>query len=237
MNQPLPGRLLVVEDEQHLAFSLEFNFAAEGYDVAVATCLAEARANLGEASYDLIVLDMMLPDGLGIDLCRELRLAGDHTPVLFLTAKGAPDDVVAGLDAGADDYVTKPFVLQELLTRVAAMLRRQRWNDAAPAPGAIRAIEFGDGNRVDFETREARARGEAVSLTDLELRLLRFFVERQSLVVSRQELLEEVWGLAGDTNTRTVDNFLVRLRRLFEADPSRPAHFVTVRGVGYRFVP
>jgi two-component system, OmpR family, alkaline phosphatase synthesis response regulator PhoP len=237
VNQTLAGRLLVVEDEEHLAFSLQFNFEAEGYAVTVATCLRDARGHLADASYDLIVLDMMLPDGLGIDLCRELRVGGDHTPVLFLTAKGAPDDVVAGLDAGADDYVTKPFVLVELLTRVAAMLRRQRWNDSAPAAGGVDVFEFGSGNRVDFSTHEATAHGQPVSLTDLELRLLRFFSERQSLVVSRQELLEDVWGLAGDTNTRTVDNFLVRLRRLFEVDPSRPAHFVTVRGVGYRFVP
>lgn len=237
MNDLLPGRLLVVEDEENLAFSLEFNFEAEGYEVTLATCLAEARRFLEHASYDLVVLDMMLPDGQGIDLCRELRLGGDHTPVLFLTAKGAPDDVVAGLDAGADDYVTKPFVLAELLVRVAAMLRRQRWNEAAPVAANLREVEFGEGNSVNFGTREAFAQGEPVSLTDLEMRLLQFFCERQNLVVSRQELLEDVWGLAGDTNTRTVDNFLVRLRRLFEPDPSRPQHFVTVRGVGYRFVP
>jgi DNA-binding response OmpR family regulator len=178
----------------------------------------------------------MLPDGQGVDLCEELRASGDHTPILFLTAKGAPEDIVAGLVAGADDYVSKPFVLSELFIRVGAILRRQRWNELA-VTSAVEVFSFGEGNEVDFATRVTLAKGSEVSLTDLELRLLHFFVERQNQVVSRQDLLEEVWGMSRNTNTRTVDNFLVRLRRIFEIDPSRPQHFVTVRGVGYRFVP
>jgi DNA-binding response OmpR family regulator len=232
----LKGRLLVVEDEPHLGFSLRFNFEAEGYDVTLAKSLGAARSAMKSAGFDLLVLDMMLPDGQGVDLCEELRASGDHTPILFLTAKGAPEDIVAGLVAGADDYVSKPFVLSELFIRVGAILRRQRWNELA-VTSAVEVFSFGEGNEVDFATRVTLAKGSEVSLTDLELRLLHFFVERQNQVVSRQDLLEEVWGMSRNTNTRTVDNFLVRLRRIFEIDPSRPQHFVTVRGVGYRFVP
>ncbi len=236
MTELLKGRLLVVEDEPHLGFSLQFNFEAEGYDVTLAKSLGAARSAMENAGFDLVVLDMMLPDGQGVDLCEELRASGDHTPILFLTAKGAPEDIVAGLAAGADDYVSKPFVLSELFIRVGAILRRQRWNEIA-VTNAVEAFSFGEGNEVDFASRVTLAKGSEVSLTDLELRLLQFFVERQNQVVSRQDLLEEVWRMSRNTNTRTVDNFLVRLRRIFERDPSRPQHFVTVRGVGYRFVP
>lgn len=237
MSDMLKGRLLVVEDEPHLGFSLRFNFEAEGYAVTLAETLVAARAELEEAAFDLIILDMMLPDGHGIDLCRNLRAASDHTPILFLTAMGDPEDIVGGLKAGGDDYLTKPFVLAELLTRVAAILRRQRWNDEALEAEVPDVFSFGESHHIDFSTRQTVAMGRAVSLTDLELRLLRLFIARQDQVVSRQDMLEQVWGMSRSTNTRTVDNFMVRLRRLFEDDPSRPKHFLTVRGVGYRFVP
>lgn len=224
--------ILLVEDEEHLAINLEFNLQEEGYQVDVAETLAEARA-LVQRGPGLIILDVMLPDGLGTDFCRELRQSGDRTPVLMLTAKGSSDDIVTGLESGADDYMTKPFALRELLGRVRAMLRRQRWSHKPETP---QVFHF-NGHSVNFDTGEVLVRSQPATLTALELRLLQFFVENQDKILSREALLEEVWGLSRSTHTRTVDNFLVRLRRLFEEDPSAPRHFVTVRGLGYRFVP
>lgn len=230
------ARVLLVEDEENLAFALQFNLEAEGYVVDVAASLGEAREHLEVGGYQLVVLDVMLPDGMGFDLCVELRAKGDLTAVLMLTAKGSPDDVVYGLNAGADGYMTKPFNLSELLSRIGAMLRRQRWQqEVVELPSSQPAVVSFGRNRVDFERREAVGQGQAVELTELELRLLQFLVEHSGRPVSREALLEHVWGLAPSTNTRTVDNFIVRLRRLFEADPSAPQHIVTVRGVGYRF--
>jgi DNA-binding response OmpR family regulator len=232
-------KLLLLEDEEHLAYALEFNLTQEGYAVDVASSLERAR-ELVRGRYDLLILDVMLPDGTGFELCEELRKAGDLTPILFLTAKGATDDIVAGLDAGGDDYMVKPFSLQELLGRVAAMLRRRGWDAEASPPSegdaAREPLRFGECT-VDFSTREASKGAEPVELTDLEVRLVRFFADHAGRVVSRQELLEKVWGVSRASNTRTVDIFLVRLRRAFERDPARPRHFLTVRGVGYRFVP
>ena len=233
MNTP---RILLVEDEEHLAFTLRFNLEEEGYSVDLAGTLEAARECIGRP-YDLILLDIMLPDGSGFDFCEELRTKGNFAPVLMLTAKGTPEDIVTGLGVGADDYLTKPFSLSELLGRISAVLRRRQWErDSNPAPEASSQLVFGE-NRVNFETFEVSARGEPVELTELELRLLRFFVDRPNVVVSRQELLEGVWQVNPHTNTRTVDNFLVRLRKVFELDPSEPKHFLTIRGVGYRFVP
>ena len=188
---------------------------------------------------DILILDVMMPHKNGYDVCQEVKsdpgLQDIH--VLMLTAKGTPEDIVTGLGVGADDYLTKPFSLSELLGRISAVLRRRQWErDSNPAPEASSQLVFGE-NRVNFETFEVSARGEPVELTELELRLLRFFVDRPNVVVSRQELLEGVWQVNPHTNTRTVDNFLVRLRKVFELDPSEPKHFLTIRGVGYRFVP
>ncbi len=231
-------RLLLVEDEEHLAFTLEFNLQEEGYAVDVASSLGQARA-LMRTPYDLIVLDVMLPDGNGVAFCASLRAQGDHTPILMLTAKGTSDDIVTGLDAGADDYMTKPFALQELLGRIAAMLRRRHWDldsELAPSTSKENLFVFGD-FVVDFDAHEVRQDDRVLDVTELELRLLRFFIDNQNKAIARQTLLSEVWHVSGANNTRTVDNFLVRLRRLFEQDPARPAHFLTVRGIGYRFVP
>lgn len=230
------NRILLVEDEEHLAFTLRFNLQEEGYSVDLAGTLQAARECLGQP-YDLILLDIMLPDGSGFDLCEELRAAGNFAPVVMLTAKGTPEDIVTGLSVGADDYLTKPFSLSELLGRISAVLRRRRWeNESRATVAPLSEFVFGD-NRINFVTFEVMADGKPVDMTELELRLLRFFVDRPNVVVSREELLEGVWQVSPKTNTRTVDNFLVRLRKVFELDPGDPAHFLTVRGVGYRFVP
>ena len=231
-------RILLVEDEDHLAFTVSFNLGEEGYRVDVANSLESARALLDD-EHDLIVLDLMLPDGSGSDLARELREQGNLVPILMLTAKGTPNDIVAGLEAGADDYLTKPFELSELIGRISAMLRRRAWEtQRLTQPEALDIREYAfDGNEINFVTQKVLAQGQPVKLTALELRLLQFFIEREKQVVSREELLEAVWDMPPLTNTRTVDNFLVRLRRVFEKDPAEPLHFQTVRGVGYRFVP
>jgi DNA-binding response OmpR family regulator len=229
-------KLLVVEDEEHLAFALEFNLKQEGHLVDVATSVARARQLLS-SEHALVILDVMLPDGTGFELCRELRQAGNHVPIVFLTAKGSLDDIVAGLEAGGDDYITKPFALKELMGRVTAMLRRREWQargeSMAPGSSEYRFAE----HVVDFEKRMAFAFGKQIGLTDLEFRIVKYFEANAGRVVSREELLSNVWEVSPETNTRTVDVFLARLRRVFERDPSRPRHFITVRGAGYRFVP
>ena len=225
-------RVLLVEDEEHLAFALRFNLEAEGYAVAHATTPAHARERLKGGGFAVVVLDVMLPDGSGVDFCRAMRGRGDRTPVLMLTAKNTPADVVVGLGSGADDYLGKPFDLAELLARLAGMLRRQAWESAA----AEEAFAFGP-HEVDFANHRVRAGGESVEPTELELRLLRYFVERADQVVGREDILQDVWGVSPKLQTRTVDNFVVRLRRWFERDPSKPRYFTTVRGVGYRFSP
>ncbi len=231
-------RLLVVEDEEHLAKGLKLNLELEGYEVDVATTAKEAgECLLGADAYDAIVLDVMLPDFDGFELCERLRRAGNFTPVIMLTARSSAEDRVRGLEAGADDYMVKPFSLDELLARVRSVLRRRAWEkEAAPTPASTRRLEFA-GAVVDFDRHEVFVRGEPCKLTQLELDLLRYFADNPHRVLSRSELLEKVWKLRGHGYTRTVDNFIVRLRRHFEEEPSSPRHFVSVRGAGYKFVP
>lgn len=227
-------RILLVEDEEHLAFALGYNLEEEGYEVEVVSTLAAARHAMAAGPVELVVLDVMLPDGDGMEFCRSMRAAGDRTPVLMLTAKNTAPDVIDGLDAGADDYVGKPFDVGELLGRVSALLRRRSWDRTEQHPVAD-TYEFGP-HVIDFARHTILADGREVNPTELELKLLRFFVANENRVVSREELLENVWEVSRRVETRTVDNFIVRLRRIFEADPARPRYFVTVRGVGYRFV-
>ncbi|MCB9639812.1 MAG: response regulator transcription factor [Myxococcales bacterium] len=227
-------KLLLVEDEEHLAFTLGFNLQAEGYDTVTVGSLREARQALENQSFHLIILDVMLPDGEGYTLCQELRGQQKRLPILLLTAKGTPEDIVKGLEAGADDYVTKPFILKELLARLKALLRRHTWQ--TPTPVDSDTLYRFAGHEINFETYEAKANGESIELTPLEVRLLRYFAEHEDQVISREVLLEEVWGVSGQNHTRTVDNFMMRLRRAFEQDPTQPKHFLTVRGVGYRFL-
>lgn len=234
----VPSRLLVVEDEQHLAAGLKLNFELEGYVVDMASSARRAAELLLGPGYDAIILDVMLPDATGFELCRRLREGGNFTPVLMLTAMDSTEDRVTGLEVGADDYLIKPFELSELLARVRSLLRRRVWERRQPVreASASGTIRFG-GAVIDGERQEAAMNGQEVKLTRLEFDLVRYFAEHPGRVISRQELQEKVWKLGNYPNTRMVDNFIMRLRRHFEPDPALPVHFVSVRGSGYKFVP
>lgn len=231
-------RLLLVEDEEHLAAGLKLNFELEGYEVDVARSGREAAGlMLPPLHYDLIILDVMLPDVSGFTLCQKLRDVGNRTPVLMLTARGAVHDRVEGLNVGADDYVTKPFELSELLARVRSLLRRRSWEQSQdPEPSSITALRLGNAT-IDFDTHHVEVGGEERQLTKLELDLLRYFAENPGRVLDRDELQEKVWKLQNYPSGRMVDNFVMRLRRHFEPDPKKPRYFLSVRGAGYKFVP
>lgn len=231
--------VLVVEDEVNLAAGLKLNLELDGYRAVIARSVREAGAQLVQAApIDLIVLDVMLPDGDGYSFCRQLRDAGHYMPVIMLTARSAAEDRVLGLDSGADDYMPKPFELPELLARVRSALRRSGWQqaDAAPAERPLGSLRFGEAV-IDFDTHEATAFGKRLRLTQLELDLVRYFAQHPGRVLSREELLERVWKLRNAPNTRSVDNFIARLRKFFERKPDKPVYFVSHRGAGYRFVP
>jgi len=229
-------RILVVEDEAHIALGIQFNLEAEGYDVVVAGDGAVALERLREPGprFDLVVLDLMLPELGGLEVLRRVRAAGDFVPVLVLTAMGDAVDRVRGLEEGADDYLAKPFRLEELLARVRGLLRRRQWDGVSsvlpPEP-----VRIGDVT-AHFDRLELETPGGLVNLTTREAGLLRALVERDGAALTRGELLESVWGLRPDTKTRVVDSFVVRLRRYIEPDPSRPRHILSVRGHGYRLL-
>jgi len=230
------ARVLVVEDDPHLAAGVSENLRAEGFEVATAGDGEQALAWLAAHSCGLIVLDVMLPGIDGFTVCRTLRAQGNNTPVLFLTARGDPADRVRGLESGGDDYLAKPFHLQEFLLRVRAILRRWEWYRSASATAATAVLRFG-GNEVDFRAFRARSwNGEAQELTEKEAMILKVLAEHAGQIVSREDLLERVWGYDVFPSTRTVDNFILRLRKRFEKDPAAPRHFLTVWGVGYRFL-
>ncbi len=224
------ARILVVDDERHLADGIRENLEAEGYETAVAYDGAEGLACLRNSRFDLAVLDVMMPQLDGLALCATAREEGIQTPVLFLTVKGAPEDRVRGFEAGGDDYLLKPFHLRELLLRVAAILRRSQWYEQASD-----ALEFG-GNRIDFKTYQATAwDGTDHALTHKEAMILKMLAENEKAIVTREEILDHVWGYEIFPSTRTIDNFIVRLRKRFERNADDSRHFHTVRGVGYRF--
>lgn len=225
--------ILVADDETNLARGIAENLHAEGYQVTVVGDGKSALGELVRGPYDLVILDVMMPGLDGFAVCEEARRQGVVTPVLFLTAKGGVDDRIRGLEAGGDDYLGKPFHLQELLLRVRGILRRWSWYTEREATDAV--LAFG-GNEVDFRTFRARAfDGEGHQLTQREAMILKALAERADEVVSREELLEKAWGHELFPSSRTVDNFILRLRKRFEPDPERPRHFHTLRGVGYRF--
>jgi DNA-binding response OmpR family regulator len=234
-------RILIVEDETHLAEGLRFNLEAEGYQVQLAETGEAALECLANKPppFDVVVLDVMLPGKDGFTVISELRQAGQFVPTLMLTARGHPDDVLRGFTAGADDYLTKPFELSILIARLRSLLRRSEWlrADVAPKPAEESKDRYTFGEKsVDFDLLELRVRGEAFPLTLMEANLLRYLIAHEGKPVSRRSMLEEVWGLHEDTDTRAIDNFIVRLRRYIEDEPTRPRHLLTVRGVGYRFI-
>lgn len=228
------SRILLVEDEIDLAAGVAENLVAEGHEVGVAHD-GETGLRLAAASeYDLVILDVMLPGLDGFEVCRRMRAAGSHVPVLFLTARSDPADRIRGLEEGGDDYLAKPFHLRELLLRVAAILRRAAQPGAATRPSGI--LRFG-GNEIDLKNYVARSHdGQQHQLTHKEALILALLSEREGEVVSRENILEQVWGADATPTARTIDNFILRLRRRFEPDPHTPRHFHSAHGVGYRFV-
>jgi DNA-binding response OmpR family regulator len=248
------SRVLVVEDEAHLAGGLCFNLKAEGHSAQLASDGETALKRLLENKehFDAVVLDVMLPGIDGFAVATALRGAKNYVPVLMLTARGRPEDVLQGFAAGADDYLPKPFELPIFLARLQGLLRRTEWlrasqdqKNAKTAPAKAspdysssnqdEVFSF-DGKTFDFGTLELHAGGNTFQLTLMEAKLLRHLIRNSGRTVSRKSILEDVWGLHEDTDTRAIDNFIVRLRRYIEDNPSEPRHLLTVRGVGYRFV-
>ena len=239
---PAAVRVLVVEDELHLAEGLRFNLEAEGYQVEVVET-GEAALELlltQAAQFDVVVLDVMLPGKDGFTVMSEMRQAGQYVPTLMLTARGQQEDVLLGFEAGADDYLPKPFELAILIARIRGLLRRREWlqtpaNRVSAATPSEDSFQFGD-KTINFDLLELRVREQLFPLTLMEVNVLRYLIKHEGKPVSRKAMLDEVWGLREDTDTRAIDNFIVRLRRYIETDPKRPQHLLTVRGVGYRFV-
>jgi len=237
----MSGRILIVEDEQHIADGLAFNLRADGHVATVARDGERALELLLRESepFDAVILDVMLPGKDGFVVASEVRAAGQYVPILMLTARSRPEDVLRGFEAGADDYLPKPFELAILMARVNGLLRRRRWNEQGTggAPAAP-ADTFSFGSRtIDFGTMEIRADGQTFRLTQMESDLLKYLVRNTARVISRREILENVWGLDEDTDTRAIDNFIVRLRKYLEENPATPRFLQTVRGIGYRFDP
>lgn len=223
-------KILVVEDEKHIADGLKFNLEADGFEVTAAET-GEEGLTLADQGWDAIVLDVMLPGIDGFEVSRRLRENRDYTPILMLTALGRPEDVVQGFESGADDYLPKPFDLDVFLARLKGLLRRSNWQ-REPQSGKTLSI---NGRSVDFENLELSTPDETIRLTLMESNLLRFLIDNEGRAVSRKQILEDVWGLQEDTDTRAIDNFIVRLRRYLEDEPNNPQILKTVRGVGYRF--
>ena len=233
------SRILIVEDEEHLAAGLKLNLEAEGFAAEVEENGQVALDRLTSESngFDVVLLDVMLPGLDGFEVVRRLREAGRFVPVMLLTARSHTDDVLRGFEAGADDYLSKPFDLSILLARLQGLLRRRTWLRGGDEAGPEEPAEFQfAGKYIDFGEQRLRWDGGAQPLTLMEATLLRYLVRHEGQTVSRKTLLAEVWGVRQDTDTRAVDNFIARLRRYIEADPAHPAHLQTVRGVGYRFV-
>ena len=231
------SQVLIVEDEKHLADGLRYNLAEAGYAVEVVDNGEDALALLtaAPARFDLVVLDVMLPGKDGFAVVSELRQANQFVPTLMLTARGRPEDVLRGFAAGADDYLPKPFDLAILMARIRGLLRRHEWLRPPAQPPDQNLVVVG-GKTIDFDALELRAGERSFRLTLMEAKLLRYLIDHEGQTVTRKAVLQDVWGLHEDTDTRAIDNFIVRLRRYLEDDPSQPGHLLTVRGVGYRFV-
>lgn len=242
------SRILIVEDETHLAEGLRFNLEAEGHAVQISDTGEDALKRLikEQETYDALVLDVMLPGKDGFSVARELRKAKNFIPLLMLTARGRPEDVLKGFESGADDYLPKPFNLAILIARIGSLLRRKNWMASSQGgpPGKGTLIQDADtadlfrfdDKSVDFQNMELRVGKQIIPLTMMETDLLRCLIRNSGRTVSRKQLLQEVWNLHEDTDTRAIDNFIVRLRRYIEPEPTKPRYLVTMRGVGYRFV-
>jgi DNA-binding response OmpR family regulator len=249
------SRVLIVEDEAHLAGGLRFNLEAEGHSVQVVGDGETALDRLlpGKSDFDAVVLDVMLPGIDGFNVVSNLRKSRNYVPVLMLTARGRPEDVLKGFASGADDYLPKPFELPIFLARLQGLLRRSEWlrgtmdeprardraaSQAKPASDSQfdREVHSFNGKTIDFSNLELRSNGTVIHLTLMEAKLLRHLIRNHGRNVSRKSILEDVWGVREDTDTRAIDNFIVRLRRYLEENPAKPRHLLTVRGVGYRFV-
>ena len=228
-------RILIVEDESHLAEGLRFNLEAEGYGVEIAEDgpAGERALNAASEPFGLVILDVMLPGMSGFELAQRIRAAGNFVPILILTAKDAAQDLIRGIEDGADDYLTKPFHLDELLARVRGLLRRRRWDGVDAQDDSMRSFTIGAAT-VHFDRFELETPNGVVELTVREMGLLRALIDREGESVTRGDLLQSVWGLRADTKTRVVDSFIVRLRRYVEPNPAHPRHIISVRGHGYR---
>ncbi|MBX7056333.1 MAG: response regulator transcription factor [Pyrinomonadaceae bacterium] len=229
-------KILIVEDEQHLADGLRFNLEAEGFAVEIAVNGEIALERLTADAYDAVVLDVMMPKMDGFEVARTMRERADYTPILMLTARGRPEDVLIGFEAGTDDYLAKPFDLEIFLARLRGLLRRSQWLASDGRKPSVEAVINVNGRTIDLENLELRNGSELVRLTLMEAKLLRYLIEHKGRAVSRKVILEEVWELQEDTDTRAIDNFIVRLRRHLEDQPNEPKIVQTVRGIGYRFV-
>lgn len=233
------SRILVVEDESHIAEGLRFNLEAEGHSVEIAGDGEDALDRMLEKNepYDLVLLDVMLPGKDGFAVAHELRQRQNFAPILILTARGRPEDVLKGFESGADDYLAKPFNLDILVARIGGLLRRKNWLQTANGPASPAADEFSfAGKTVDFQKLQLQNGKQVFQLTLMETELLRYLIRNGGRPVTRKEILERVWDLKEDTDTRAIDNFIVRLRRYIENDPTKPKHLITVRGLGYQFV-
>jgi len=230
------GKILIVEDEEHIADGLRFNLEAEGFTAEIAADGKAALEILLTNTFDAIVLDVMLPEIDGFTVAKKLRQAEDFTPILMLTARNRPEDVLDGFEAGADDYLPKPFELQIFLARLNGLLRRREWFKKETKSPIEKEIYEINNKLIDFSNLELRSETETIQLTLMEAKLLRYLIENAGTAVSRKMILEEVWDLNEETDTRAIDNFIVRLRRYLEDAPESPKILQTVRGVGYRFV-
>ncbi len=230
------SKILIVEDEQHLAEGLRFNLEAEGFETDVAGDGEAALELLAGGQYEAVVLDVMLPKLDGFEVARTMRSRADYTPVLMLTARGRPEDVLRGFEAGTDDYISKPFDLSIFQARLNGLIRRREWFGKSSEKPGRRGTVHVNGRTIDLENLELRHRDERVPLTLMEAKLLGYLIDNEGRAVSRKVILEEVWNLQEDTDTRAIDNFIVRLRKYLEDRPSDPKIVQTVRGIGYRFV-
>ena len=229
-------KILIVEDEQHIADGLKFNLEAEGYEAEIAHDGETALDILDKSSFDAIVLDVMLPGIDGFHVARAVRDRRDYTPILMLTARGRPEDVLRGFEAGTDDYLPKPFDLDIFLARLNGLLRRREWSRRETTKDRVGDTFEINGKTIDFANLELSSDAETIHLTMMEIKLLRYLIDHEGQTVSRSTILEDVWGLQEDTDTRAIDNFIVRLRKYLEDKPNDPQIVKTVRGVGYKFV-